>query len=33
MIIRNALIHDAIHEQPYPSDIVIESGKVRVKNA
>ena len=28
MIIRNALIHDAIHEEPYRGDIVIENGKL-----
>ncbi len=28
MIIKNALIHDAIHEAPYQGDIVIENGKL-----
>lgn len=28
MIIRNATIHDAIHEEPYKGDIVIENGKL-----
>jgi imidazolonepropionase-like amidohydrolase len=28
MIIKNALIHDAIHEEPFYGDIVIENGKI-----
>lgn len=28
MIIKNALIHDAIHEEPFYGDIVIEKGKI-----
>ena len=28
MIIRNAIIHDAIHAEPYRGDIVIENGKL-----
>ena len=28
MIIKNAIIHDAIHEAPYRGDIVIENGKL-----
>ena len=28
MIIRNAMIHDAIHQEPYAGDIVIENGKL-----
>ncbi|MBQ6389327.1 MAG: amidohydrolase [Mogibacterium sp.] len=28
MIIRNAIIHDAIHEEPYQGDILIEDGKL-----
>ena len=28
MIIKNALIHDAIHEDPFCGDIVIENGKI-----
>ncbi|MBR0373847.1 MAG: amidohydrolase [Mogibacterium sp.] len=28
MIIRNAIIHDAIHEEPYSGDILIEDGKL-----
>ena len=28
MIIKNALIHDAIHEEPFYGDIVIENGKL-----
>ena len=28
MIIRNAVIHDAIHEEPYQGDILIENGKL-----
>ena len=28
MIIKNALIHDAINREPYCGDIVIENGKL-----
>ncbi len=28
MIIKNALIHDAVHEEPYAGDIVTENGKL-----
>ena len=28
MIIRNALIHDAVHREPYEGDIVIRGGKL-----
>ena len=28
MIIRNALIHDAIHREPFAGDIVVENGKI-----
>ena len=28
MIIRNALIHDAIHEEPFYGDIVITDGRL-----
>ena len=28
MIIKNALIHDAVHEEPFYGDIVIENGKI-----
>ena len=30
MIIKNAIIHDAIHKEPYMGDIVIRDGKLRV---
>lgn len=29
MIIKNALIHDAVNEKPYRGDIVIENGKIK----
>lgn len=28
MIIRNVMIHDAIHREPYQGDIVIRDGKL-----
>ena len=28
MVIRNALIHDAIHREPYQGDILIRDGKL-----
>ena len=28
MIIRHALIHDAVHKEPYPGDILIRDGKL-----
>ena len=28
MIIRNAIIHDAVHQEPYKGDILIDDGKI-----
>ena len=28
MIIRNAMIHDAVHREPYPGDLLVRGGKL-----
>ena len=30
MLIKNAVIHDAIHPEPYTGDILVKDGKIRV---